>query len=268
MTTKIKIFLCVLALTFCGVAALYNRIYLEQLLNSYVSKKTAQELGALVLNPSQEEKIKQIAAEMDITESFIIRRMNQSAMAIFGYHNAFAYFPLLLTCIPTNSEPYLFVSEGFFEDLSPEEQLFIIGHELIHIRERHTIYLNLILYALFLLLLTFCYLITKRILKAFQGTKYPVYLIHGACCVITFICLFVPNLFVLAYRRHIERVADCQSLQILKTYEGCTKLVNRWQKEFQLLPHNPYFGLLSDHPSCEERKLYCLELRNKSKDTL
>ncbi len=268
MSPKLKLSLCILVLILIsGTALLVANNRASQWLKSYVAKATEQELGSLPLNQEQEEKIKSIAQEVGITEPIIIRKMNQKAMAALGYHNAFAYFPLLFTFIPTNSDPYLFISEGFLEDLLPEEQRFLIGHEMIHIKERHTLYLNLFLYSLLLVLIVLSYLLTKKIQRIVRGMHHQKYIMGVITCVVGFICFSVPSLIGLAYRRHIEKVADCHSLQILKTYEGCAKLVDRWQKEFSLPSHNPYFGLLSDHPSCGERKSYCLALQNK-KDIL
>jgi Zn-dependent protease with chaperone function len=269
MTLRSRIFLCLIAGIFvAGIGAFFARNYLGQMINAYVAQATEKELGSQSLNSDQEAKIKNIAVEIGITEPIIIRKMNQKAMITFGYHNAFAYFPLLLTFIPTNSSPYLFISEGFLEDLSPEEQRFLIGHEMVHIKERHTLYLNLVLYSLFLLLAALAYFLTKRIQRLAQGLQYQKYIMGGASGVLVFICLSITNIIGLAYRKHIEKVADCQSLKILKSYEGCTKLVTRWQKEFNLPAHNPCYGLFSDHPSCEERKLYCKEMQNNSKETV
>ncbi len=269
MTLKLRLFLYILVLVFVGGTGIFfARNYLSQKINSYVARTTQQELGCQSLNADQEVKIKSIAAEMGISEPIIIRKMNQKAMITFGYHNAFAYFPLLLTFIPTNSAPYLFISEGFLEDLSSEEQRFLIGHEMVHIKERHTLYLNLVLHSLFLLMVALAYFLTKKIQRLGQGLHYQKYIMGGISGVLVFICLSIPNIIGLAYRKHIEKVADCQSLKILKSYEGCTKLVTRWQKEFNLPAHNPCYGLFSDHPSCEERKLYCKEMQNNSKETI
>ncbi|HEV2600848.1 MAG TPA: M48 family metalloprotease [Candidatus Babeliales bacterium] len=249
-----------------GCACVALRRHLAIQLNEYVSQKTEKSFGALPLNTDQEEKIRAIASEIGVAQPFTIRKMNQRAMMTFGYHNAFVYFPLLFSCIPTNSSPYLFISEGFLEDLSPEEQRFLIGHEMIHIKESHTLYLNLFLYLFLALLLILSYLLTKKIHNIAQAMHHKKYIIGAFCCIAGFTSFFVPTLIALAYRRHIEKVADCRSLQVLKTYEGCAKIIARWEKEFNLPAHNPYFGLLSDHPSCEERKLYCLNLQNNSKD--
>jgi len=251
-----------------GIIA-YNRNYLSQQLDLYALKETEQEFGATPLAPEQIEKIKLIAQEMGIIEPITIRKMNHKALRTFGYCNAFAYFPTLLTFIPVSNTPFLFVSEGFLEDLSPEEQRFIIGHEMIHIKEQHTRFLNLVIYVLLFVILMSWYFLRNNfeLLIQYYITKnhtlifiLSTSLLFGASC--------IPALASLAYRRHIERVADHNSLTLLKSYDGCIKLLERWEKEFKLPAHNSYFGLTSDHPSCFERKLYCLKLQNESKDNI
>jgi Zn-dependent protease with chaperone function len=268
---KSKLLISVFVVATAVGAITYYHTHLLHQLRLYVSQRTEQELGAKPLAPAQEAAIKQIAYEMDITIPINIRKMNPKALLTFGYHNAFACFPLLFNCIPVGNTPYLFVSEGFFEDLPQHEQRFIIGHEMIHIREQHTLYLNLVVYFLFLLLLAASYFLAGTInilVQRYTHTKYHVFFLTLIKFLLFVICLAVPNLTALAYRRHIERVADCESLKILNSFEGCTDLIDRWQKEFKLSPDNPYFGFFSDHPSCSERKTYCLELQNKPKEIL
>ena len=126
---------------FLGLGILFcarNLIFLY--LNDYAIQAAEEQFGSQHLAPAQEEKILSIAHEMGITEPFTIRKMNRFAIAFGGYHNAFAYFPALLHFIPLSNKPFLFISEGFFEDLTLDEQRFLIGHELTHIQENHTLY--------------------------------------------------------------------------------------------------------------------------------
>ena len=253
-------------LLFLGVLAFCNRAYIAQHIEAYVSKNTQETFGNLSLEPNQEQIIKKIAHEMGIDIPFFIRKMNYKALSIFGYHNAFTYFPLLFAFIPVATTPYLFISEGFFEDLSQEEQRFLIGHELIHINEKHTQYLNGVTLCLFLALLTLCYFL-RRFLKAFlikySSKSFQRPLIIFITCILLVLCIIIPDGIALVYRRHIERVADQKSMETLNTYDGCLKFIDRCQREFRANLHNNYFGLFSDHPSWFERKQYCLELKNK-----
>ena len=225
--------------------------------------------GSMPVAPIHETKIKQIAIQMGISDSIIIRKMNHAAIATYGYHNAFAFFPCLLTCIPIGSQPFIYISQGFFEDLTAKEQEFIIGHELVHIKERHTRYLNLSMYAFFLVLLIGAYFLRKRMkvfIQNYFNASYHTALIYIFSGLLFFICLAIPELTELAYRRHIERVADHKSLTALQSYDGLIALIARWQKENGMPSHNPYFGIIADHPSCNERKEYCQKLQAKQKD--
>ena len=242
-------------LIFLGVV-IFQQNYLSYKLSSYVSRKAEQELGAIPLAKKQEKKIKAIAHKMGVVEPIVIRKMNHKALAAFGYYNAIAHFPSLFGFIPVRTEPFLFISEGFFEDLSSEEQLFLIGHEMVHIRERHTRYLNLVYYLLFLGLLLFWWF-SKRYFRS------PALIVVHRILLCIF--LVAPNLICLAYRRRIEREADYTSMKILNSYDGGIKLIERWRREFKMPADNPHFGLFSDHPSHFERKICCLEFKNKAK---
>lgn len=240
-------FILILALLGCIA---YKSTYIRQKLDAYATQVAEERFGSLPLAPEQEKKIASIALEMGITEPITIRKMSTKAIQTFGYYNAFAYFSSTIwNLIPISDKPFLFISEGFFEDLSPEEQRFIIGHELIHINERHTPFLSLSLLILLVALLIFWNFVRKY-LKTFFS--------YGLFCLLC----SIPTFTRFAYKRSMERVADHKSMQILKSYDGGIKLIERWEKEFHLPPHNPYFGLLSDHPSCSERKNYCLYLKN------
>lgn len=248
-----------------------SRSSIHGYLNSYAIRNAEQAFGSMAVASIHEQKIKHIATQMGIADSIIIRKMNHTALALFGYHNAFAFFPCLLTCIPIGNQPFLFISEGFFEDLTEQEQKFIIGHELAHIQEGHTRYLNISMYALFLVLLIGAYFLARRIKISIQNyfsASYHTMLIYVFSGLLFFFCLLIPELIELAYRRHIEKVADHTSLTVLHSYDGCIALLARWQRENGLPSHNPYFGLIADHPSCNERKEYCQKLQAKQKDLL
>jgi Zn-dependent protease with chaperone function len=244
----------------------WDSLHLE--LGSYLSPIIERTFGSTSLEKEQERKIRLIAERMGVREEIVIRKMNSHALALFGYYNAFACFPTLFGFFPIKTTPFLFVSEGFFEDLSSKEQVFLIGHEMVHIKERHTIYINLILMLLVLSLLLF-WLVSRNhlglIVQRYVGkrkTLTVLFLIHGIL-----ICFFlvIPHFVSLAYRRKIEREADSKSMEILKSYDGGIMLLERWGKDFKMAEHNPYFGLLSDHPSNSERKSYCLKLKNEYK---
>lgn len=253
------------------ILALVISYQLMEPLQTYVSNYLQEEYGDTPLAPGQEANIKHIAQEMGISQPFIIRKMSTKALLTWGYHNALALFPVLFNFLPISSTPFLFISEGFLEDLTPEEQRFLIGHELTHIKEQHVRYLNLVLYVVYiLLLLTACFCMSR--FKHVMSKYISFHINDNMMAIVLYgllgVCFVLTNLGALAYRRHVEWVADHQSLTQLKSYDGCLKLLDRWEKEFYIPAHNPYGGILADHPSCRERKTYCLQLRNISGESL
>lgn len=243
----------VIAVTSFG-SIFYKRDYIGQQIDLYSLNSVQNAFGALRLAPEQEEKIKKIAEQMGVFEPMVIRKMNSVATTTFGYGNAFVTYPCLLNLMPLSDIPFLYVSEGFFEDLSSEEQIFLIGHELTHLKERHARHLHLVAFLLFWLVMGIALFSLKKYLVASRHLNMAIFIFFLANA-------FGCNLAVQAYRRYIEKEADRQSLTILESYDGCIKLVDRWQREWSMPSHNPYFGLLADHPSCVERKMYCLELK-------
>ncbi len=251
------------------LGAFYFKSYLAQYVYDYAIKQAQQRFGTQALSAEREEKIRLIAQEMKIDQEFIIRKMNRTALLQFGYCNAFVYFYNFLNFLPLCSTPFLFVSEGFFEDLSEGEQRFLIGHELVHIQEHHTQYLNLIVYSFWLFLILFYWFTKKPFISFIQSLitfrNSRQFALLTFCCLVYVGCLF-PVLGSFAYKRYIEWVADSRALATLKVYDGALKIIDRWQKEFNMPLHNAYYGLFSDHPSCHERRTYCLHLKNNERN--
>lgn len=249
----------------------YQRSFIADQLNSYALRTTQEILGEVPVSAQQEEFIRSVAAEMNIQENFLVRKMSQPAMLTLGYCNAFACFPLIFNCIPTGTQPLLFMSEGFFEDLTLQEQRFIIGHELTHIKEHHTQYLNLWIMMVQLIVLIFLWVlfrwyITPRIKRKFAEKKQRI----AIYAVITFMVFAITELGATLvqkqYLRDYERVADYSALTTLNCHDGFIALIKRWQSDYQMPSHNSYYGLFADHPSCVERKNYCLQLQAQQKD--
>lgn len=91
----------------------------EKIIDSY-----AQKLGTEPLSCEHETFVRAIAQEMGIAKPIKFRYMNYAALNTFGLYNACAYL-----------DSYVFISKYFFEKLSKEEQRFVIGHELAHIKQ-------------------------------------------------------------------------------------------------------------------------------------
>ena len=234
----------------------------KQQVDNYAIAMVAAEFGSNLLAPAQEANILAIAQEMGICESIVIRKMNTVALQKFGYHNAFACWALLGNVIPFSNQPFMYVSEGFLEDLSAEEQRFLIGHELIHIRDRHAMFIALAYWIAVLLLLSLVYIVQRYVRPRLADEPMFLYVLIG---VGIYLSLLIPNLVSLAYRRHIEKAADCESFKLLNSHAGCLKMLERWQSDFKMLQHDVFLGLLSDHPSCYDRQCYCLEHQKATK---
>lgn len=262
----------ILLLFFIAVTGLsYYHSFIQEKLNHYLINTAEAYFGSQPLAEKHEKVIKEIAQRMGVTDCVRVRKMNTNAMRLLGYCNAFAYFPKLFLFIPVGIVPFLFVSEGFFEDLAPGEQRFLIGHEMVHIKERHLHYFSGLLFIVVLLLLWFLWFIKNHV-RNFIYQKVPVrhagairYLVMG---LLTVVCLLIPELLESVYRKKIERDADYQSLIILNSYEGCLSLMHRWQKEFKMNEKNSYSGFFATHPSLQERTAYCQELYFKNKGLL
>lgn len=237
---------------------------ISQYLDKCAVNKVEARYGCMPLSPEQEAKVVAIALEMGITEKIIIRKMNSFALQTYGYHNAFVTFGRLFEVLPLSTQPFLYISAGFFEDLSDAEQRFLIGHELIHARDRHLLFYDLFYkLTIILLVVTFWlvnYYFSRRSPQLFFKKIFIMVLFY-----IGLIVIFLTGMF---YRRYIERVADCESLKLLNSYDGFFQLNQRWQRDFCMPKHNNYFGLLADHPSCHEREQYCLALQQKSAKSL
>ena len=230
----------------------------------YAISNLYETLGNLPVSNEIEEKINNISREIELTEKIIIRKMSPQALRIMGYHNAFCCYPNVLFGCITFNKPHIFISEGFFEDLLPEEQRFLIGHELMHIKQHHVLYLNLIILLIRITILAFWWFIiikyAKKIILKFD-IKYRDKIFYAFVVTSLFFCFFILKLLELSYRRYIEIDADIKSIELLKSHEGAIKLIERWVGEFKIPFKNNYYGLLSDHPSSSERKNYCLNLR-------
>lgn len=226
--------------------------------NNYGIAMIEEQFGSARLAPEQEALILSIAQEMGITRKIEIRKMNSTALNIFGYHNAFVIFPaacnwLMSVC----SVPVLYASASFFEDITLAEQRFLIGHELIHAREGHCRFEGIIRLVSCVLIMTLAVALGIHLVNLFLN---PYWSILSALLV--FLGFWGVHLVSLHYRRQIEYQADLGSFQLLHSYDGFLGLNQRWQKEFGHPKHNSaYFGLLADHPSCHEREQICLELQ-------
>lgn len=242
-----------------GIIA-FKRDAIVTYLQNYTATSAQTKFGKQRLAEQYEQMIRSIADRMGIQEQFTVRKMNTYSTQVMGYHNAFALQPLLFGFIPVGLSPFMFVSEGFFEDLSQQEQEFLIGHELIHIERAHVRYFNLIYYLLLVIVIAVWFLLRRKI-RSMCGKK--VWLYPVATFIMLFCCSDALNVAGLAYKRSIEYEADSTSVALLNSYDGGMALIKRWQKEFRMPLHNDWWGLFSDHPSCHERIAYFSQVKQQ-----
>ena len=237
-----------------------------QYLDNYAIRAAQVQLGCSRLQSEQEEKIKSIALKMGIKKPLIIRKMNTQALLQYGYYNAFVYFYKLFNVIPISTQPFVFVSEGFLEDISTEEQLFIIGHELVHAQQQHRLYLDFIFYMVLVVLFVVCFLLRNPLYLFFS--KYLSFeFIRYAWVLLFALGMFANSYAFYAYLRAIEREADAESIAQLHSYDGGIKLIDRWVRDFRMPLHNQGLDWFIDHPSHFERKTYFLSCKkNHEKD--
>lgn len=235
---------------------------IKRMMEQYATTSLYEVFGNAPVSSEVEKKINALAKEMNLSEKFCICKMNTNSMRRWGYHNACACYPSLLCGFIIFNSPHLFISEGFFEDLSIEEQHFIIGHELVHIKEHHLLYLMPIMWFIALFLLGFWWLVivkyTKNFVRKFD-VKYQKKILYTVSTISLFFCLLIPEILEPVCKRRNEREADRQAVRLLKCGEGALKVIDRWSKEYNIPLNNSYCGIFADHPSSSERKEYCLK---------
>jgi Zn-dependent protease with chaperone function len=245
-----------IALLFLTGFAVLHIPFVAQKIQSYAISNTEALFGGRPLTQEHEQKIRVIAQKLGITHTLHIRKMNVQSLQQFGYHNAFAYFPRLLNIVPLGDQAFMYISDGFFEDLNEQEQIFLIGHELVHIKQEHTKYAPVICLVLFILITRGVWLLRKK----FAFLRYWM-----ASIGLWLVLMWIINLGHLSYRRHIEREADIHSLERLETHNGMLKIIERWMREYKMPVHHNYYGIFSDHPSIWQRRTYCLESQQNYK---
>jgi Zn-dependent protease with chaperone function len=248
-------YIAIALLLLTGFATLHIP-FVSQKIQSYAISSTEELFGSQLLLPVHEKKVREIAQKLGITHTIHIRKMNAQILQHLGYHNAFAYFPHFLNIFPLGDQAFMYISEGFFEDLNSEEQDFLIGHELVHIKQEHTKYAPVICFVLFILMTLGVWLLRKN----FAVLHYWM-----ASIGLWLALMWIINVGHLFYRRHIEREADIHSLERLETHNGMLKIIERWMREYKTPLHHNYYGMFSDHPSIWQRRTYCLDSQQNYK---
>ena len=244
-----------------GILVLPRFQFFQNKFGPFFKAQIEAEFGHLDVSNEHQDKVCEIAKELNFNEPFQIKRMNWKGLQTFGYYNAFAY----LTPFSGN---YVFISEGFFSGLSPNERRFLIGHEIMHLKLGHLRNKIILIWALILLILLlslflFNPFINKKIVKNDKVFKAAKLGIKTAFLLLLF---FIANLLNLAYSRYIEKEADLESVKILNSGSGAFEVFDRWKRDFHMRDNLCYGGIFLDHPACEERKEYISELTSNRKN--
>ncbi len=89
--------------------------------------------GTENLTPENEAYIRSIEKKMKMeSRGVVLKKMNVRALNKWGWHNAVAIFG------------HIFISESYFNQLSQDAKTYLIGHELIHIDEKHSLIMTII----------------------------------------------------------------------------------------------------------------------------
>ena len=125
---RLKLFLVIFVI--CGAAWMVVKDSVKR----YVTVSTEETFGSRLLSPEREQFVRGIAKQLEVDFDFKMRAMNAATTLAFSYANAFVYFPKFFFVFPIKVDPYIFLSDTFFDELSEAEQRFLIGHELIHLK--------------------------------------------------------------------------------------------------------------------------------------
>lgn len=198
-------------------------------------------LGSENVSRPLEDSIRAILAELGLQQEKIhIKQMSDRLASIIGRANAIA------------TANAIYVDEEFMHYLSPEQRRALIGHEGIHIKDKH------VLWRLLAHCLGLAFYVSSEVLllKKITDLKSLSLFTAGTAANVTAIVLGL-----LAYARYQERTADFKSAEFLQCHKGAADLWKLYQ-----VPNegNSLFAKLkawvadkfSTHPNSDERCAY------------
>lgn len=185
-----------------------------------------------------QEMVKEIMHDMGFADSACIHVMylNNQGFKLWGVENLIA------------TSNTIFIDHEWFDQLSLEEQQFILAHEVAHIYAQDTRIASvvtatscaLLIYTLY----RYCY--DKESAATYFG-------LFGFC-----------SLVLPAFGRYLEERADINGAKVLGTAEGGIKCCKRWLRERYIVDteysrlEQFYYDMVATHPS-SERRLETLE---------
>lgn len=252
MNKKILASIISIGLIFASLVVFYTPVW--NYLEKQAQAKAFSCLGSVKAPEEISKRINDLALKIGFDRPVDVYKFSINGLRVYGYHNAIALNPTYFMFI--FNKPTIYISTGFFEDLDIDEQDFILTHELYHLKENHLvkifilgIILDLIIFILVFLIAYF--LIFRRFGRSKKGFAWALtaflFLVMG----------LVGQGLELWHRRFIEREADIKAISYLGTDSGLKKFLERCLKDFKVPDENRYYGIMSDHPGCSERKEYC-----------
>lgn len=174
-----------------------------------------QGYGTQPLSKKQTRLVTSIMKEMGITKPIDMRMANWRAKATWGRNNAIAMY-----------DQYLFISDSFFDELSKEEQRFLIGHELSHIKFGH----NSKQLTVLILLIILAFFLYGKINKALRARiqRRIITLPLGLFCL--WLLLVGRQITSATLSRICERQADMESVRCLNCPKGGIKFFDRLER--------------------------------------
>lgn len=259
---NISKFLLSLIFVYIAIVFSINKIsFVKNLIIGRCRIQLEDQYGSFKASDSLNKKVSDLSQKIGVDSNLEVRKMNYKALQSLGYYNAFITNPIFLSIFPVD-DLYLYASQSFVEDLTEQEQDFLLGHELVHAKYKDSFYKH---FFLILSILIFAYIFYNFGYLGFRYKNFNSEVLRWSLILLSFVFFaLIGELFFHRYEKNLEVRADCFSLAKLNTYDGAFKMMERWSKDFKMNDHHDWWGLFATHPSLSERKIYCLDLKNKN----
>jgi Zn-dependent protease with chaperone function len=200
-------------------------------------------LGSKDLSPELQKKIDKILIQLGLHGKIQVKQMSDFAIQQLGAHNALA------------TANAIFINEETFKTLTYEEQCFLIGHEVGHVKNKDILYG--VAYSLLGAVIVQKSLkhIPLKISKPFADP----------------VCWLSALLTRMAYQRYAEKEADRHAIEKLNCHDGAILWNARFTIADEVLDDSfpsrikAFVGwLFSTHPTQQERIAFAAELKNET----
>jgi Zn-dependent protease with chaperone function len=214
-----------------------------------LTNNLVEQFGNQPLKPRHQKYVKSIMCKMNMDQDIIMRKSNWLAKITWGRNNAMAIY-----------DTYLYLSDGFFDELSKSEQRFLIGHELSHIKFKHNSK-SLALLLILIMIMAFIFSYLNAIIKQRVSHKLIRLTLNGAIIVML---LFGKQAIQAAYSRQCEKQADQESARCLNCSYGGIQFMERFDTMPSVEKKTLYQEFISPwfatHPHYAARREYIKNL--------